>query len=672
MVVDQACIRRWTGEMMERDEKIMVLSEDRGTTDYLTELLTAEGYQVISAGPHDEAVSLTTTPLPDLILTDAAFQDGNDASLTSYFDPIAGLGDDPGIPILLLLRNHDEPGLMIRPGIVDIIRTPFHSAELLTRVRVWMDLRKLRARISDQTAEMERIKSLLEQERSRRLQAEGLQKQAEEFYLKVLDDFPNPVWRADVTAKCNYFNRFWLEFTGRTMEEEMGDGWAEGVHPDDFQRCLSIYLDNFHRHTPFVMEYRLRYHDGSYHWLLDCGNPFYSSAGEFAGYIGSCYDIQDRKNAEALLHDANAELQERIHDLTESRHEVMQTKEYLEKLIAYASAPILVWDSAYQITRVNEAFAELTGIRAREAIGRSISQFFPGNLLENLLHNPPERDPAGQWKGVEIPVIRPSGETRIVVWNVAYIRGADGELEATIVQGHDITEHIQAEKALAQLNRQLNLMSSITRHDILNQVNVMEFLVNFLKSESTGVSAERLADMETVAASIKAQIEFTRMYQQLGSQAPQWQHVIKIASPDHLPEGVRFQIHGTGIEVYADLLLRRVFDNLLDNSIRHGGTVTRIDLSFRQSSSGLVIIWEDDGVGVPADEKEAIFDRGHGKNTGLGLFLIREILLITGMTISETGVEGEGARFEIQVPDGGWRVSPVQSREPVTDGALEP
>lgn len=643
---------------MKQDETIMVLSEDPGTTDYLTEILTTEGYQVISTGAHDKGSSLTEAPLPNLILLDSAFQGGEYPSFIPGFESLAGLGKDPGIPILLLLKPHDDtPEPVITPGITDSIRTPYSSSELLARVRVWLDLHKLRASFTEQTVEIEQVKALLQQERSRRLQAE-------EFYLKVLDDFPNPVWRADVTAKCNYFNKFWLEFTGRTMGEEMGDGWAEGVHPDDFQRCLAVYLENFHRRTPFVMEYRLRYHDGTYHWLLDCGNPFYSSAGEFAGYIGSCYDIQDRKTAEELLNDANAELQERIQDLTESRHEVIQTKEYLEKLIAYASAPILVWDGTHQITRVNEAFATLTGIRAKDAIGRHISLVFPGDMQEKLLQYSPVRDPTVQWKGVEIPIIRQSGETRIVLWNVAHIRGISSEPVATIAQGHDITEHIQAEKALAQLNRQLNLMSSITRHDILNQVNVIELLISIMKTEATGVCGERLADMATVAGSIRTQIEFTRMYQQLGSQAPQWQSISEIATPDHVPEGVRFQIHGTRIEVYADLLLKRVFDNLLDNSIRHGGTVTRIDLSFRKTSAGLVMIWEDDGVGVPADEKETIFDRGHGKNTGLGLFLIREILLITGMTITETGIEGKGARFEILVPDGGWRILPGLSANP--------
>ncbi len=98
---------------------------------------------------------------------------------------------------------------------------------------------------------------------------------------------------------CNYFNSVWLEFTGRSLEEEMGNGWAEGVHPDDFQRCLDIYVGAFDRQEPFSMEYRLRRHDGIYRWIIDEGCPRYDSRGEFLGYIGHCLDIDGRKRAEA-------------------------------------------------------------------------------------------------------------------------------------------------------------------------------------------------------------------------------------------------------------------------------------------------------------------------------------------------------------------------------------
>ena len=115
-----------------------------------------------------------------------------------------------------------------------------------------------------------------------------------------------------------------------------------------------------------------------------------------------------------------------------------------------------------------------------------------------------------------------------------------------------------------------------------------------------------------------------------------------------------------GLEIFADLLLERVFFNLVENGIRHGGDVTRIRLWYVETGGEVVLTYQDDGVGIPMAQKEQIFERGYGSNTGLGLFLIREILSITGLSIRETGVPGEGARFEILVPKGAVRrVLPV-------------
>src|SRR4029079_11016919 len=106
------------------------------------------------------------------------------------------------------------------------------------------------------------------------------------------------IWRSGLDARCDYFNERWLEFTGRSLEQEMGDGWADGVHRDDFERCVSHYLDHFHRRETFEMEYRLRRHDGVYRWIFDRGVPFTDDSGAFAGFIGSCVDVDERRRAQ--------------------------------------------------------------------------------------------------------------------------------------------------------------------------------------------------------------------------------------------------------------------------------------------------------------------------------------------------------------------------------------
>jgi two-component system CheB/CheR fusion protein len=120
-------------------------------------------------------------------------------------------------------------------------------------------------------------------------------------YRLLVESSPVMIWRSGLDAKCDYFNDTWLAFTGRTFEQELGNGWAEGVHSEDLDRCVGIYLDHFARRAVFEMEYRLRRHDGAYRYIFDRGVPFFEDSGQFAGFIGSCIDIDERVQARALL-----------------------------------------------------------------------------------------------------------------------------------------------------------------------------------------------------------------------------------------------------------------------------------------------------------------------------------------------------------------------------------
>jgi PAS domain S-box-containing protein len=120
-------------------------------------------------------------------------------------------------------------------------------------------------------------------------------------YQALVEQAPILIWRADLTKGCDYFNERWLDFTGRTMAQESGNGWAEGVHPDDLAECLKVYTTAFAKREVFEMEYRIKRHDGAWRWLLDRGVPFNDGKDEFAGYIGSCIDVSDRKAAQETL-----------------------------------------------------------------------------------------------------------------------------------------------------------------------------------------------------------------------------------------------------------------------------------------------------------------------------------------------------------------------------------
>jgi len=120
-------------------------------------------------------------------------------------------------------------------------------------------------------------------------------------YEAIVEQAPILIWRADSTGACDYFNERWLNFTGRTMEQEVGDGWSEGVHPDDLERCLAIYREALGKRERFQMQYRLRRNDNVYRWIDDSGVPFTNEKDEFLGYIGSCVDVTDNLELAELL-----------------------------------------------------------------------------------------------------------------------------------------------------------------------------------------------------------------------------------------------------------------------------------------------------------------------------------------------------------------------------------
>jgi PAS domain S-box-containing protein len=223
----------------------------------------------------------------------------------------------------------------------------------------------------------------------------------------------------------------------------------------------------------------------------------------------------------------------------------------------------------------------------------------------------------------------------------------------------EIQERKRFETAIQLANRKLNTLSSITRHDILNQITAIVMYLSL--TEELVADPEVIANLkkiEQITQLIQTQIRFTRDYQDIGAGAPQWQDVpivITASIADLDLEGIRVETDLDTIQIYADLLLGKVFYNLIENSIRHGEKVTTIRFTYTETDTGILILCEDDGVGVPAMAKERIFKREYYRNTGYGLFLAEEILSITGISVHETGEPGRGARFEISVPKGAFR-----------------
>lgn len=205
--------------------------------------------------------------------------------------------------------------------------------------------------------------------------------QIEEQFRIMADTAPVLIWISGTDKLCYFFNAEWLRFSGRTMEQEYGNGWAEGVHPDDFNRCLDIYITSFDARKEFKMEYRLKRHDGVYRWILDHGVPRYTASGEFAGYIGSCIDVQEKNEVEEELEKKVAqrtkELQVAIAELKRSNEELEQfayaashdMKEPIRKIKFYSDSLLF-----------NQTNVKPFATKIQEAANRMYA------LMDNLLH----------------------------------------------------------------------------------------------------------------------------------------------------------------------------------------------------------------------------------------------------------------------------------------------
>ncbi|MDD1659301.1 MAG: PAS domain S-box protein [Methanomicrobiales archaeon] len=357
---------------------------------------------------------------------------------------------------------------------------------------------------------------------------------------------------------------------------------------------------------------------------------------------------------------------EGITDITDRKRveeDLRLSREKYRDLVENANSIIFRSDREGNITFFNEFAQRFFGFSAAEILGRNvIGTIVPasdsaGKDLVAMIREIRER-PDG-YRNNENENIKKNGERVWISWTNRAIYNEKGEFVELLSVGNDITDRKQAEEALFAANRKLNILSNVTRHDVLNQLNV---LTGYL-----GLVRDRVSDVDTAALlsrawdsawTIRKLIAFTKDYQEIGVHSPRWHDiantVARASSPLDL-DGITLEVDVGDLQIYADPLLEKVFYGLLDNALRHGERVDRIRISSQDEGGDLAVVMEDNGVGIPVEEKEKIFARGTGKNTGYGLFIAREILSITGLSIRETGTFGKGVKFEIQIPEGAYR-----------------
>ncbi len=309
--------------------------------------------------------------------------------------------------------------------------------------------------------------------------------------------------------------------------------------------------------------------------------------------------------------------------------------------------------STLEIIDANYKFAAILKYECRDILKKSLPDFFVDKAaLEDFLSQVRDRR---RVRDIETGLLAGDGTVR---WTM--VSAADCDDASFICTVVDITDTKLSHEALTQANRKLNLMNNITRHDILNQLTALIGFLEISRLETKDPELLRYISKEEQAANvIRSQILFTRDYQEVGVHSPKWQDVaetvsLAIATIDL--HNVQVSLDLRKVQVFADPLLEKVFSNLVTNSLNHGEKVTRITIRSEKNADGMDLIVEDNGGGVPPEAKEKIFRREYFKHTGFGLFLSRDILGITGLTIVENGILGSGARFVIHAPNGTFRI----------------
>lgn len=226
----------------------------------------------------------------------------------------------------------------------------------------------------------------------------------------------------------------------------------------------------------------------------------------------------------------------------------------------------------------------------------------------------------------------------------------------------ELQSRLYAEESLRAANHKLSLLGSITRHDLLNQISVISGSIDLLEEDIpvNEQNSQILTMVHDALNNISKMINLTRIYDQMGVNKPIWHAIsekIEETTKHFNMSSCTILDNTNGLEILADPMFDRVIYNLIENAFRHGGQISKIEFDFSNTGNTGLLTISDDGIGIPDSDKQKIFDRGYGKNTGFGLFLIREIISLTSIEIRETGVEGTGSRFEIHIPQGKWRVS---------------
>jgi len=388
-------------------------------------------------------------------------------------------------------------------------------------------------------------------------------------------------------------------------------------------------------------------------------------------FVAIGIDITDRKRAEEELQAAyaqlsaqDAELRFQYGNLQESQRSLAEQEAEYRTVLRTAMDGFAIMDTRGAFLDVNDAFCTLVGYSRTELLSLTINAV-------DIMETPEET-------ALHVQETIRKGEDR---FETRY-RCHDGrilDIEVSVVYSptrggrfmtfhRDITGRKRTDEALNRATRKLNFLNQITFSDIQSSVFSLS---GYLELERSLSSDEKILDylgkQGKIIQAVNESLKFANNYQNLGLVPPLWQNVTQsfLYGISHLDmAGIARNLDVDDLEIYADPLLEKVFFTLAENVILHAGNATIISLSYQKIPEGIILVFEDNGTGIPPDLKERIFERRYEEKQGMGLFLVREILSITGITIRENGEAGSGARFEILVPGEMCRQSDIATDAP--------
>jgi PAS domain S-box-containing protein len=481
-----------------------------------------------------------------------------------------------------------------------------------------------------------------------RKQTEDALQESEVKYRELVESIHDVIYETDMKGVLTYISPVIRDILEYEPSEVIGKNFIGFVHPDDQDLLRSRFMDIFSLKGQSV-DYRIMSKTGSIRWVRTHSIPVIRN-GIYIGVRGALVDISDRKIAEAAL---------------------KESEEFNRGLVENIPDMVVVYGTDRKVQYVNPAVFHLFGYTPEELEGTDMISYVVPEQRAEIAQIIQKRLVSGSTDSVEVEILTKDGTRLTVITRGTFIRYHQDlavlllltnitdrkNLENQLVMRAEELAHLSS--SLEQTNRKLGLMSAITRHDLTNQISgMMGYLALAKKRTEPEPIKEMIDNAMQGGRRVAEMIAFTKEYEEIGLKNPVWQRldaIISAAEQLHPVTGIQIETDTGRFEIFSDPMADKVISNLFDNTVRHGEHATRIRITAHETPEALCITYQDDGIGVPPDEKEKIFDRDFGKHTGLGLFLVREILSITGITIKETGEPGKGARFAMRVPNGVWR-----------------